>query len=412
VELDAVAQPALDQAGQIHGADIVVGVIGQGGNGWTENAAALVHDAIEKFSDPPRAVLVVDEAVRIAPGMELPVPVLTCKLSGTAAIPSLQATLNAYQAIFGIGGKLGARACGVIASDLLAVTPQWIDRLVRPVLDLESDFVTPRYARHKWEGLLNRSILSPLSRALYGRQVQNPMGPDCGASARLMQSILGDPHLARRADPAQALGSMLSAAVRDNLQVAEANLGAPYRPAVDWMNLSTLLAEILGPVFLDLEWNAALWQRVRGSQAVPIHGDPETAANEGGAVDANRLVDSFQLGAQNLVDIWNIVLPPTNLLEIRRLARVPADRFRMADDLWVSIVYDFALAHRMRTINRDHLLRSFTPLYLGWVASYAMEMETASSPVVEARLERLARAYEAGKPYLVSRWRWPDRFNP
>jgi len=27
-------------------------------------------------------------------------------------------------------------------------------------------------------------------------------------------------------------------------------------------------------------------------------------------------------------------------------------------------------------------------------------------------LERLCTAFENGKPYLLSRWRWPDRFNP
>jgi glucosylglycerate synthase len=31
---------------------------------------------------------------------------------------------------------------------------------------------------------------------------------------------------------------------------------------------------------------------------------------------------------------------------------------------------------------------------------------------VQKRLERLCVAYENGKPYLLSRWRWPDRFNP
>ena len=84
----------------------------------------------------------------------------------------------------------------------------------------------------------------------------------------------------------------------------------------------------------------------------------------------------------------------------------------MPDELWVSIIYDFALAYRLRTISRDHLLRSLTPLYLGWVVSYALEMESAGPEEVEARLERLSKAYETGKSYLVSRWRWPDRFNP
>jgi hypothetical protein len=53
-----------------------------------------------------------------------------------------------------------------------------------------------------------------------------------------------------------------------------------------------------------------------------------------------------------------------------------------------------------------------TPLYLGWVASYAHDLTLAGTMSPERRLERLSAAYEAGKSYLVSRWRWPDRFNP
>jgi hypothetical protein len=83
----------------------------------------------------------------------------------------------------------------------------------------------------------------------------------------------------------------------------------------------------------------------------------------------------------------------------------------MPDDLWARIVYDFALAHRLRTVNPDHLLGSMTPLYLAWVSSYAREMESGGS-AGEQRIERLALAFEAAKPYFVSRWRWPDRFNP
>jgi hypothetical protein len=100
------------------------------------------------------------------------------------------------------------------------------------------------------------------------------------------------------------------------------------------------------------------------------------------------------------------------MLELGRLARQDADHFRVPDELWVRIVYDFALGHRLRTINRDHLLRAITPIYLAWVASYALEMEKSAPTVAEERLERLAVAYETGKPYFLSRWRWPDRFNP
>ena len=40
------------------------------------------------------------------------------------------------------------------------------------------------------------------------------------------------------------------------------------------------------------------------------------------------------------------------------------------------------------------------------------DAEAADAAGVEQILERLAVAYESAKPYLVSRWRWPDRFNP
>jgi hypothetical protein len=36
----------------------------------------------------------------------------------------------------------------------------------------------------------------------------------------------------------------------------------------------------------------------------------------------------------------------------------------------------------------------------------------ADPAAVQTRLERLCLSYETEKPYLIARWRWPDRFNP
>jgi formate dehydrogenase maturation protein FdhE len=124
------------------------------------------------------------------------------------------------------------------------------------------------------------------------------------------------------------------------------------------------------------------------------------------------MIETFQLGFRNLQEVWSLVLPPVTLLELKRLSRAGADKFHLPDELWARVVYDFALAHRLRTLSRSHLLGALTPLYLAWVASYALEVSNASPAEAEHRIERLARAYEEAKPYLLSRWRWPDRFNP
>jgi hypothetical protein len=123
------------------------------------------------------------------------------------------------------------------------------------------------------------------------------------------------------------------------------------------------------------------------------------------------MVESFQRGFQNLQEVWSLILPPATLLELKKLTRLTSDHFRLSDELWARIIFDFALGHRLRVINRDHLLRAITPLYLAWVASYALEVQAASTAAVERRVEQLCVAYETQKPYLLSRWRWPDRFS-
>ena len=124
------------------------------------------------------------------------------------------------------------------------------------------------------------------------------------------------------------------------------------------------------------------------------------------------MIESFSLAYRNLQSVWPLVLPPATLVELKRLTIAEPARFRLADDLWARIVFDFTLAHRLRTINRDHLLKALVPLYLAWVASYATEVQGATRAMADVRLEQLCQAFEAEKPYLVRRWRWPDRFNP
>jgi len=119
-----------------------------------------------------------------------------------------------------------------------------------------------------------------------------------------------------------------------------------------------------------------------------------------------------EMSCQDLVELWGAVLPPATLLSLRRAARQPGASFRLDDGLWARVVYDFALGHRQRVMDRGQLLRSLTPVYLGWLAGFVGEGAGQGPDGVEARVERLCLAFEAEKPYLISRWRWPDRFNP
>jgi hypothetical protein len=123
-------------------------------------------------------------------------------------------------------------------------------------------------------------------------------------------------------------------------------------------------------------------------------------------------VSAFALGWNDLRRLWGVVLPPQALLALQRVPRDPATAFRIPDALWARIVYDFAVGWRVKAMDRSQLLRSLAPLYLGWVASFVNETGAMTPAEADARVDALCAAFEAERPYLISRWRWPDRFAP
>jgi hypothetical protein len=416
VEIGAAPEQIKQRIEQLGTVDVVIGLVDPTAVQNVDAVAATIRRGLDTLSKSARAVVVFRRegvGTSAAPSLE-PLENESLRLV-TYSLPTVDTSVTASQTIAGtyrilsnFSSLLTAQVCVVIASSVETLTPQWIQALSQPVLEQGMDLVVPCYAPHKFEGLLNSGILYPLTRAVFGKRLQNPLGPDFGLSARLFDALL------QIDDASQRTGGQFvligPEAIARGFKVSQAWLGKRIYPPVDWKNVDSLLAEILGPLFIGIEQHAPFWQHIRASEPVPTYGDPLPPAEESFAVDTHRLLEPFRLGARNLQDIWVLVLPPTTLLELKKADRLPAEQFRIPDELWARIVYDFALAHRLRTIARDHLVRAMTPLYFGWLASYARQVETAGA-AVQKHLESLCTAYENAKPYFVSRWRWPDRFN-
>ena len=417
MEVASIPQQTQEKIVQIDSADLVVGILAD----LDHDGVVMLCEGLQTLSGSPKILVLhnVQAGAPSTPNSQMPEQNKSLTLLPWSAFgpdPSgapMQSISVACQSIFALTEKLASKACCIVSSQMENVTPRWIGQLVEPLLEADFDLVTPYYAPRKLHGLLNNSMVYPLTRALYGKRIHNPLGPDIGVSRRLAQKILGTSRNSKPG-PSQTnpLASLASAAVCDNLQVCQVHLGARLYPPADWTNMSSLIAQVLGPIFLETERSAACWQRTRGSVPVPAQGEHASSPQETATLDINRMVETFRLGVRDLQEIWGLVLPPATLLELRKLSRLNPEQVNMPDELWARIVYDFALAHHLRTINRDHLLRSMTPLYLAWVVSYARELEGAGAGAVEQRIERLALAYEVTKPYFIARWRWPDRFNP
>ena len=321
--------------------------------------------------------------------------------------------VSAHQrSVLALAASLNARGCIVLGADLAALQTHVLQLFAYAVLDRQCALAMPVYPAGRYEGLINTGILSPLTRALFGKRIHYPIAFDFAVSGAMCGQFLRQTAGSNGTGPTLLWPVTVAATQFPQQAVGQVHVNVHHRVAAEGLELSAVLAQIVGSLFQEMEQYAPQWQRVRGSQATPVWGNAPAETPGGEAVDPQPMLDSFLLGSRNLDEVWRLILPPNVLLELRRLTRVAPEQFRMPDELWAGIVYDFALAYRLRTISRVHLLGALTPLYLGWVASYIQEVSQLTGAALEQRQEQLARAWEEKKPYLLSRWRWPDRFNP
>jgi hypothetical protein len=243
-------------------------------------------------------------------------------------------------------------------------------------------------------------------------RLRQPLGREIALSRRAAEQLLLEE--AWRTDPGQAGADLwvITKALAREARICESFLGTrPPSPGPP-PDVAHALARVLGTLFREMEGLAPRWQRVRGSAAVPTFGDARFPDEPPTPATVAPLVAAFAQGWRDLRSLWAVVLPPQTLLELQRLPTDPPEAFRLPDATWARVVYDFAVAWRQKVMDRGQILLSMTPIYMGWAASWASEICALDAEAAEARVDRLGQAFEQEKRYLISRWRWPDRFSP
>jgi len=315
---------------------------------------------------------------------------------------------SAFRTIFEIARRLKTRACAVVDADLRSISPEWIELLLRPIMEEGYDYVAPYYLRHKYDGTITNSLAYPLTRALYGQRIRQPIGGEFGFSGELAAHYLDqhvwDSEVARFGIDIW----MTTEAIASGARVCQSFLGAkihnPKDPSAD---LSAMLVQVMGALFALMEQHEGLWSRQGASQPVPLFGFPYEVAVEPVHVNVERMVSHYRQGLTDLVPIWQQILAGDTVSRLRDLQGTAGTDCRIPDELWVQIVYDAATAYHKRIMPRDHLLKALTPLYLGRTASFVLATQGLTSKEAEQKIEVLCRTFEHMKPYLVERWRPP-----
>jgi hypothetical protein len=392
---------------------IVVGVAADRERAAAAEAALALQAGLDAvFPDLPRIAVVLSPEPEgtVEPGTPLerggggrPAPAIHAGPGGPEA---------ALHTLLEVALSTGAPACALLEPMPRPADPGWLRWLLDPVLRGTADLVAPSYQRRRFEGVLVSGLVYPLTRALFGQRIRQPLGTEVVLSRRLVEQLSSDEEW--RTEPAYAgteLWVITKALVRE-CRCAQVFLGPRPVPQPQPPHLPDAIAQVLGTLFHEMEHHAPRWQRIRGSCEVATFGEEHLPGETSPPPPAAPLVEAFALGRSDLLALWSAILPPNALYALRRIPVEPPDALRFPDALWAHVVYDFAVGWRTKVMDRTQLLRSLTPLYMGWLAGFVNEVGPVDRIAKEARVEVLCQAFEAEKPYLISRWRWPDRFTP
>ncbi len=312
---------------------------------------------------------------------------------------------NAFRTIFEATEALNARACVVVDPGLKSITPAWAENLLKPVYVEGFDYVAPLYARHKFDGTLTNAILYPLTRALYGKSVRQLIGGDFAFSGQLVKFCLtGGTWESDSARFGMDIW-LATLALCERYKVCQSFLGPRiYEVRGPESDLGSMFAQVVASVYSLMEDYQACWKGIQSAEPVRAFGVGVEVGAEPLRINVERMINIFRLGVRELTDIWRRVLSPESIRSLESLARSSGETFALPLDLWVEVVYDFAVAYHQEAVHRDHLLKSMIPLYLGWVASFVKENQERSAEETEEQIEALCKVFEARKPYLIQHW--------
>jgi hypothetical protein len=341
----------------------------------------------------------------------------------------------ALRAIFEIAAALEVQALVVVDSDLRSIVPEWIELLAGPILKGGYDFVSPLYARYKYDGTITNTVTYPLTRALYGHRIRQPIGGDFGVSGDLVKHYLSlddwTPDISRFGIDIW----MTTSALTGGFAVCQTRLGAKiHDPKDPGSDLGPMFRQVVGTILRLADRYHDQWLPIHGSHEVPAYGFERVIDPPPLEVNTLRLLSEFHAGSLTLVDAWRSMLAPATAETVLELAAeagrlgdhaqtrlgVGGDvasttattlemadavaAFHFPDDLWARVVYDLVVAARDPKAKIESLVAALVPIYFGRVGSFVVENRAVTTTQAEDRVERQAREFELLKPYLVQRW--------
>ncbi|TSA49954.1 glycosyltransferase [archaeon] len=307
---------------------------------------------------------------------------------------------SAIRTIFKIAQERKAKAVALVDGDLTSIKPDWINRLVFPIIG-GKDLVVPYYLRYRYDGVITNQIAYPLTNVLFGLGVRQPIGGEYGLSSKLVELFLRHPLFPAKFG-IDIFITLVSGA--EGMELVEAVLGVKeHESTKQYADPEELLVpmfyQVVGTLFQLIDHYRSYISKVDGVKAVERLGEVPPVKPHKLIVDREGIYRQFHAKYDEFVRGKAAFLDEVKD-ELEKVYALALGEFSLPLDLWVESIY---LAVNAFSRDRDlKILDALCVLWQGRFLSLVRETETMSDEQAESYIQSQLSTFEEHRSLLAA----------
>jgi len=255
------------------------------------------------------------------------------------------------------------------------ISPDWVDRMANPIFK-DYDMAVACFARHPFEDIIGKILVSPLIAALYGIKFRDPLSGVFAISHDLVEELCSEFDQNREYVGGYGINPwLITTALKLNKKICEVNLGAKLSP-VSLGKKYIVNKEMMKALLECIKRDEDLW--LKDSEIVTVPDIYSIGQNDEPlevCCNHKELLDSFLEGIYHYENLLQKIMSKDKLIFIENMTQAYAYP-EYSPDFWAKIVYKFLLTDSFcHEILQEDLLELFLAIYNGIVASMIMQIE-------------------------------------
>lgn len=310
----------------------------------------------------------------------------------------------AIRSILEAAACLETKACVVVEARAPGICPEWLPRLVKPVL-AGDDIAFACYNKSAYGASLADNLFYPFLRVFLSADLREPLCSEFCIRTELGEKLAGKD--VWETDVAQFGVNVWIAiqALVEGWDISQVPLGFRGDPSGEPGDLlDTRFEHSVGTLFRLLTVHEDLWRKGPPHRHLPFSRPWNLDVTPPCRDCIGDLMDGMHEGWEVYGEDWEAILSSETFSEVTNLLAQDKGEFVFSENLWASVVMEFAMSHNRGDGDPDRIGKSLLPLFYGRTATYVEQTKELTLAEREAIVHKVVAAFLDLKSSFIRQW--------